>query len=141
MVGPLDPYTRAHRVMGRSLAVGAMLALAFAAFATKGVACCEGMKRQLGCPEPITASSECFGYTTCLELMEDDAFREEAAAYTCSEFPEESLVGQVMAAVAVAIAVLPVSLAWDTLVAAGRQHRFPRCWVSAAETVEQEVRG
>ncbi|KAK3287781.1 hypothetical protein CYMTET_4735 [Cymbomonas tetramitiformis] len=95
----LEPHTQAQRILVQCNSILLMLTVTLALYFSKAATCCIALKQHLGCPEPVTESSECFGYTTCIELLEDERHDEARADFVCEAFPQEDLQGKLWATV------------------------------------------
>eukprot|EP00854_Cymbomonas_tetramitiformis_P006122 gene6122-7345_t len=124
----LEPHTQAQRILVQCNSILLMLTVTLALYFSKAATCCIALKQHLGCPEPVTESSECFGYTTCIELLEDERHDEARADFVCEAFPQEDLQGKLWATVIMIGITLPVNMLLKAMFTAGGLARVPKNW-------------
>ncbi|KAK3262204.1 hypothetical protein CYMTET_28925, partial [Cymbomonas tetramitiformis] len=136
-VGCLAPFSRTQRILVQAAMCLLMLMTTLWFFYSKGTNCCEGLKRHLGCPEPITVDSECRTHTTCYHLLEDAALDAETSSYECNAFPQDTLSGSVWASmIVIAIANVP-ALFFQVLFTLGGTGAIPHHWLPRSQKPKQ----
>ncbi|KAK3271912.1 hypothetical protein CYMTET_19765 [Cymbomonas tetramitiformis] len=131
-----DPYTRAQRILNECNCILLMLMCCLGFYYSRSATCCEGFRSAAGCgPE---AGSDCHGFTQCAAVM--DAFGCDAEftcppeedrlphGYTCSAFPQDTLMDKLYAAVYTVCIILPVNLTFKALFTAGGTFQAPQHW-------------
>lgn len=115
-----DSFSRTERMYVQMNSFIIMLGMCVIFYYFRAVGCCIELKTYVECPDP-TRDSNCLGYSNCQAFLEADGAQRLPAElltpdfWPCTAFPQNTLLGNILAAVVMNLVLIPVNLVLITL--------------------------